>query len=84
MEARVEQVVGWLQRKALWLAGSPMILQTKTILNKVFTRQTFFALFVASSPQHPSLSTGWVIAAQQQKLSASCKLSMRKIDRCRL
>jgi hypothetical protein len=69
MEARVEQVVGWLQRRALWLAGVAMILQTKTILNKVFTGQTLFALFVASGPHHPSLSTGWVIAAQQHKLS---------------
>jgi len=63
MEARVEQVVGWLQRKALWLAGFSMILQTKTILNKVFTGQTFFALFVASSPHQPSLSPGLEIAA---------------------
>jgi len=34
MEAVVEQVVGWLQRTALWLAGNLMLLQTRTIRNK--------------------------------------------------
>ncbi|WP_157538901.1 hypothetical protein [Hydrogenophaga flava] len=67
MEARVEQVVGWLQRKALWLAGFSMILQTKTILNKVFTGQTFFCAICSkqSTPAKPVAGIGdCCIAAQ--------------------
>jgi hypothetical protein len=47
MEAVVERVVGWLQRTALWLAGSAIVLQTRTIRNKVDQDGRLNPVFVA-------------------------------------
>ncbi|MBE0588426.1 MAG: hypothetical protein IH617_10315 [Hydrogenophaga sp.] len=92
MEAVVEQVVGWLQRTALWLAGSTIVLQTRTIRNKFNKDERLNPVFVALA-QHrmepPGRHRLWVCgrrghAAAQQKLSIQCKLSMRLNDSCRL
>ncbi|EWS64816.1 hypothetical protein Y695_01935 [Hydrogenophaga sp. T4] len=92
MEAVVERVVGWLQRTALWLAGKTMLLQTRTIRNKVNQDGHPNPIFVAPA-QHQVESPGrhrlWLRgrlghAATQQKLSIQCKLSMRLHDSCRL
>jgi hypothetical protein len=51
MEAVVERVVGWLQRTALWLARKTMLLQTRTIRNKVDRNCCRNLVFVAPA-QH--------------------------------
>ena len=58
MEASVERVVGWLQRTALWLAGVRMLLQSRTIRNKLNSIEPCFHIFVATGQQNPDAVSG--------------------------
>jgi hypothetical protein len=77
MEASVDRVVGWLQRAALWLAGVFMLLQTRTIRNKLRCVKLQYPICVAAdqhrepalaAPACNGLDRGGH-AAKQQKLS---------------
>ncbi|UJW83036.1 hypothetical protein [Hydrogenophaga sp. SL48] len=51
IEASGDRVVGWLQRAALWLAGIFMLLQTRTIRNKLTPEKPHSCFFVAADQQ---------------------------------